>query len=63
MNIWENVITIAAWILVVLSIMGILYGPFVIGKRQKTWEPANYLVYVFRAALIVAVCGRNLGWW
>jgi hypothetical protein len=56
--------TLLAYIAIILSGIGIIYGPFQIGKlRSDKYEASSYVSALFECPTITLLAGRVLGWW
>jgi len=56
-------VKIVAWAMLVLAILGIPLAFYLIGRPRGPKGRDDAFVDVLECALIVAICGRVLGWW
>jgi fumarate reductase subunit D len=58
-----NVLAVCAWTIGILLVLGVIVLPFQIGKHRDPYSAGHYVVHLIRAAIIIPVVGRVLGWW
>jgi len=55
--------TFVAVVAICVSGIGVLYGPFFIGKQRDVYTAKSYLYTLAESAVLGLLAGRVLGWW
>lgn len=52
-----------AWFVIAVEVIWAMVAPHRIGRERKPLDATDYSLGLLGAGLMVAVCGRVLGWW
>ena len=57
------VISVVAWVGIVMAVGGILGGLPMIGKERGEFTASSYVCLLIQAMVMGLLAGRALGWW
>ena len=58
----ENIVYLSAVVAIAFSVIGVLSGPFIIGRNRK-FTATSYCWALLESALMVILAGHALAWW
>ncbi len=59
----NTIVTISAWVLVLLIAISVIGSPFYIGKEREPYSATIYVINLFTILPMIILIGRVLNWW